>query len=89
MHKQAIAPIIVMLDHLELDTEVLDVGMETTESDDYRGVFRKDRDANGVLATMREGARLSCKNRQKFINLFTQSISGLYQVSQLYPRTKE
>ena len=43
---------IAMLGHLELDTEVSDAGMETTESDDCRGVFRKDRDANGVLATM-------------------------------------
>ena len=60
-----------MLDHLELDTEVLDVGMETTESDDYRGVFRKDRDANGVLATMREGVRFSCKDGRKFIDPFT------------------
>jgi len=41
-----------MLGHLELDMEVLDAGMETTESDDCRGVFRKDRDANGVLATI-------------------------------------
>jgi len=41
-----------MLGHLELDTEVSDVGMETTESNDCRGVFRKDGDANGVLAAM-------------------------------------
>ena len=87
--KNAAAPIIAMLGHPELDTEVLDIGMETAESDDYRGVSKKDRDANGVLAVIQEGARFSCKDGQKFINPFTQSISGLCWVSQLYPRTKE
>ena len=87
--KNAAAPIIAMLGHPELDTEVLDIGMETTESDDYREVSKKDGDANGVLAIIREGARFSCKNGQKFINPFTQSISGLCWVSQLYLRTKE
>ena len=78
-----------MLDCSEVDTEVSDVGMETAESDDYRGVSRKDRDINGVLAVMREEARFSCKDGWKFINLFIQSISRLCWVSQLYPRTKE
>ena len=41
-----------MLGHSELDMEVSDAGMETTEFDDCRGVSKKDRDANGVLATM-------------------------------------
>jgi len=63
--------------------------METMESNDCREVSRKDRDANSVLATMREEARFSCKDGWKFIHLFTQSISRLYQTSQLYPRTKE
>jgi len=80
---------IAMLGHLELDTEVSDAGMETTESDDCRGVSKKDGDTNGVLAAMQEGARFSCKDGWKFINPFTQSISGLCRVSQLYPRTKE
>ena len=88
-HKNAAAPIIMMLCCLELDTEVLDAGMKTAESDDCRGVFKKDRDANGVLATTQEGVRFSCKDGQKFIDLFTQSISGLCWASQLYPRTKE
>ena len=48
--KNAAAPMIAMSGRLELDTEVLDAGMETTESDDCRGVSKKDRDANGVLA---------------------------------------
>jgi len=87
--KNAAAPMIAMLGHPELDTEVSDAGMETTESDDCREVSKKNRDANGVLATMREGARFSCKDGRKFIDPFTQSISGLCQASQLYPRTKE
>jgi len=48
--KNAAAPIIAMLGRPELDTEVLDAGMETTEFDDCRGVSKKDGDANGVLA---------------------------------------
>ena len=88
-HKNAAAPIIVMLGCPELDMEVSDAGMETAESDDCRGVSRKDGDANGVLAAMQEGTRFFCKDGWKFIKPFIQSISGLCQVSQLYPRTKE
>ena len=80
---------IVILGHLELDAEISDVDMETAESNDYRGLSKKDRDANGVLAAMWEGVRFSCTDRRKFIDPFTQSISGLCWVSQLYPRTKE
>jgi len=80
---------IAMLGHLEIDTEVSDAGMETAESDDCRSVFKKDGDANGVLAATREGARFPCKDGRKFIDPFTQSISGLCRASQLYPRTKE
>ena len=80
---------IAMLGCSELDTEVSDAGMETTKSNDYRGLSKKDRDANGVLAMMYEGVRFSCKDRCKFINPFTQSISRLCRVSQLYPRTKK
>ena len=87
--KNATAPMIVMLGCLELDTEVSDAGIETMESDDCREVSKKDRDANGVLAAMQEGARFSCKDGWKFIDPFTQSISRLCQASQLYPRTKE
>ena len=52
VHQNTAAPMIVMLGYLELDTEVSDAGMETTESDDCRGVSRKDRDVNGVLAVI-------------------------------------
>ena len=80
---------IAMSGRLELDTEVLDAGIETVESDDCRGVSGKNGDANGVLATTREGARFSYKDGRNFIDPFTQSISRLCWVSQLYPRTKE
>ena len=50
--KNAAAPMIAMLGRSELDTEVSDAGMETAESDDCRGVSKKDGDANGVLAAM-------------------------------------
>ena len=80
---------IAMLGHLELDIEVSDASMETAESNNCREMSRRDRDANGVLAAMQEEVRFSCKDGQKFIDLFTQSISGLCWVSQLYPRTKE
>jgi len=69
--------------------EISDAGMETVESDGCRGLSKEDGDANGVLAAMREGVRFFCKDGRKFIDPFTQSISGLCRVSQLYPRTKE
>ena len=49
MHKNVTAPIIAMLGHSELDMKVLDTGMETAESNDCRGMSRKDGDANGVI----------------------------------------
>ena len=66
-----------MLGYLELDMEVSDAGMETTESNDCRVVSRKDRDVSSILATIQKEARFSCKDEQKFIDSFTQSISGL------------
>ena len=41
---------IVMLGYLELEIEILDVGMKTAESNNCRKVSRNNRDANGVLA---------------------------------------
>ena len=60
-----------MLDCLELDMDVLDAGMETAESDDCRGISKKDGDANGVLVTKWEEARFFYKDKQKFIDPFT------------------
>ena len=71
MYKNAIALMIAMLGHLELDTEVSDTDMKTVESDDYRGMSRKNGDTNGILAATQEEARFSCKDEQKFIDLFT------------------
>ena len=53
---------IVMLDRSELDTEISDTDMETTEFNDYREMSRNDGDAKNMLATIREGARFSCKD---------------------------
>jgi len=44
------APIIVILGCLEVDIEVLDVGMETIGSDDCREMSEDNKDANGILA---------------------------------------
>jgi len=87
--KNAAVPIIAMLGYSELDIEVSDTDMETTGSNNYRGLSRKNRDANDVLVTIQEEVRFSCKDGWKFIDLFTQSISGLCWASQLYLRTKE
>ena len=75
--KNAAAPMIAILGYSELDTEVSDTGIETVESNDCREVSKKDRDTNGVLATTQEGARFFCKDKWKFIDPFTQSISRL------------
>ena len=50
--KNAAASMIAMLDYSELDTEVSDAGMETTEFNDCRVVSRKDGDANSMLAAV-------------------------------------
>jgi len=80
---------ITMLGCLELDMEVSDVGMKPMESDDCREMSRKNRDTNGMLAAIQKEAIFSHKDGQKFIDPFTQSISRLCRISQLYPRTKE
>ena len=69
--KNAAALMVMMLGHLELDIEVLDAGMETTESNDCRGMSKKNGDANGILAAIWERARFSYKDGQKFIDPFT------------------
>ena len=83
------APIIAILNHSEIDTEVSDVSMETAEFNDCREMLGDDGDANDMLAMTQEEARFFCKDGQKFINLFIQSISELCWMSQLYPRIKE
>jgi len=70
VHKNAAIPMVAMLDHLELNMEISDAGMETIESNDCRGMSRKDRDANSVLATIQEGVRFSHKDRWKLTDPF-------------------
>ena len=42
---------IAILGCSEVDMEILDVDMETAESNGYRGILGDNRDANSVLAT--------------------------------------
>ena len=77
MCKNATTPIIVILGCSEIDTEILSTDMETVKSSDCRKVLRDDGDTNEVLAIIQEKARFSYKYGQKFIDLFTQSISRL------------
>ena len=49
-YKNATAPMIAILGCLELDMKVSDTGIETVESNNYRGMSRNNRDANSVLA---------------------------------------
>ena len=52
MHKNATAPMMAILDHLELDMEVSDAGIETIESDNCREMSRNNRVVNSILAMM-------------------------------------
>ena len=61
-HKNTAALMIVMLCCSELDTEISDAGMKTVESNDCKKMSRNDRDTNGMLTTMQEEARFSCKD---------------------------
>jgi len=62
MYKNTAVSMIAMLSHLEVDIEILDVGIETAKSDDCRGVSKNNRDANDMLATMQERVRFSYKD---------------------------
>ena len=39
-----------MLDHLELDIEILDTDIKTMKSNNYKEMLRNNEDANGMLA---------------------------------------
>jgi len=49
-HKNAAALMIAISGCSEIDTEVSDAGMETTEFNDCREILRDNGDVNGVLA---------------------------------------
>ena len=52
----------MMLDHSEIDIEVLNTDIEIIESDGYKGVSETDRDINGMLAIIWEKVRFSHKD---------------------------
>ena len=60
-HKNTAAVMIVMLDCSEINIEILDAGIETTGSDDCRGMSGNYGDINSMLATICERARFSYK----------------------------
>ena len=71
-----------MLDCPELDMEISDASMETTEFNDYREMSRKDRNANDVLAMTWEEVRFFCKmNRSLLTHLPSQSVDCVRWVS--------
>ena len=71
------ALIIAMLGCSEISTEISDTSIETAKPNNYREILWANRNTNSVLTIIWEGARFSYKDGWKFINLFTQSISGL------------
>jgi len=60
-YKNTTAPMIAMLGHLEINTKVLNAGIEIKDSNNCREISRNNRDANGVLSMMQEEARLAWK----------------------------
>ena len=54
-------PIIVMLDHSEIDIETLDVDIEITEFNDCRKMLEDNWDTNDILAVIQEEAKFSAK----------------------------
>jgi len=50
MCKNTTALIIVMLGHSEINTEVLDICVETIKFNDWRELLENDRNINGILA---------------------------------------
>jgi len=48
-YKNAVVPMIAMLDYLEVNIEISDVDIETMESDGCREISEADRNTNGIL----------------------------------------
>lgn len=78
-----------MLSHSEIDMKVLYIGMKTIGFNEYRVVSRVNKVANDILAIIYGRIWFFYKDRQKVINIFTQSINRLYYISQLYLKTKK
>jgi len=51
-YKNAIVSIIAILDHLEIDIEVSNVGMKTIDSNDCKEMLKYDGDINSMLAAI-------------------------------------
>jgi len=49
MYKNAITPIIVMLDYLKIDMEISDTSMETVGSNDYREILGDNRSMLAII----------------------------------------
>ena len=47
--KNDIAPIIVILGHLEVNIEILNASMKTIMSNNYKGILEDNKNANNVL----------------------------------------
>jgi len=69
--------IIAMLGCSEISIEISDTSMETAKPNNCREMLWANRNTNGMLTIISEEARFFYKDRQKFINLSTQSISRL------------
>ena len=52
IHKNVVVPMIVILDYLEVDTEVSDIDIKTVESNDYREMLEDNRGTNDILAAI-------------------------------------
>ena len=52
IYMNAAIPMIVMLDCLEVDTEVLDIYIESIESNDYKEASGNNRDTNSMFVAI-------------------------------------
>jgi len=63
IYKNVTTSIIVILDCLEVDIKILDIGMENTVFDEYREILESNGIANEVLAIMQERTRFFYKDK--------------------------
>ena len=63
MYKNTTALIIVIWDYSEVNTRVLDVGIKTVGSNNYKEVLRNNRYTNSILVVMLEIIRFFHKNK--------------------------
>jgi len=63
VYKNVTTSIIVILDCLEVDIKILDIGMENTVFDEYREILESNGIANEVLAITQERTRFFYKDK--------------------------